>query len=83
MEETVRFAGAKERSRMRQLRDRQLRNQGEYYPEGLSMAYHDDFDSHSPTHIDLDRHRDSRSVYSQDMGIAWKGPGAYSIRNSV
>ena len=70
-EETVKFADAKERSRMRQLRDRWLRNKGEY-PEGLSMAYRE-----------LDRHRDSRSVYSQDIGLPWQVPGTYSIRNSV
>jgi hypothetical protein len=78
VEEIFRFADAKKRSRMM---DRWLRNNGEYHPEGLSMAYRDDhkYRSPSPSH----RHRDSRSVYSQDMGLPWESPGTYSIRNSV
>ena len=86
VEETVRFVGAKEELRMRQLRDKWLSSLGkndEYYPEGLSMAYRDDFDFRKPIHIDLDGHRDSRSVYSQDVGMAWQEPGTVSIRNSV
>ena len=72
MEETARFA-AKERTRKRQLgemRERRLRNNVEYYPEGL--------------YGNLDRRRDSLSVYSeQDIDLPWERPGRYSIRNSV
>jgi hypothetical protein len=73
------FVGAKERLRMMQMNDtgRWLRNKGEYHPEGLSMAYRDDLKHRSPSHIDLDLHRDSRSVYSQDMGMPWRGPETY------
>ena len=100
LKETVNFTGVKERLRMMQLRERWLRDRGEYHPEGLSMAYpdhlkyrgpsqyhpkglsmayHDDLKYRSPSHIDLDRHRDSRSVYSQDMDKPWQGPETYPI----
>ena len=76
VEETVKFVSTKERVHLRQIRDKWLGNLKKdefYHPEGISMAHRDDFDLRNPVHVDLDHHRDSRSVYSQDVGMAWHG----------
>ena len=94
--ETVKFiVDAEERSRLESLerlrlatlRKRWLSNMDLYHPEGDNNYFEGDYfegdiKCRGPNHIDIDRYRDSRSVYSQD-DMPWQGPETYSIRNNI